>query len=80
MAHVWWAAPADCEGLVIPVRVWSDVKMVTLQAQVVPHDGSPPVLLSGATDRLDGGVSVVRFDDGRELLVAREHLETVFDE
>lgn len=58
------------------VRVWSNVKMVTLQGAIVRHDGEA-TLLEGVTDGLPGGVCAVKLDDGRELLIAREHLEAI---
>ncbi len=59
-----------------PVQVWSNVKMVTLQGALVPVPDGDPVLLSGMADER-GPVAAVKLDDGRELLIAREHLEAV---
>lgn len=58
-----------------PIRVLSTHKMVTLQGDVVRHEGEP-VLLCGVADER-GEVACVKLDDGRELLIAREHLEVV---
>ncbi len=57
------------------VQVWSDRKMVTLQAEVVSVPEGPPVLLSGVADGVGHPVSAVRLDDGRELLIASRDLE-----
>ncbi len=58
------------------VQVWSNRKMVTLHAAVVPVLEGDPVLLFGEAHG-QGEVVVVRFDDGRELLVAVRALEAV---
>jgi hypothetical protein len=59
------------------IRVWSHVKMVSLRGDVLPVPDGEPVLLSGVTDNLAHPVCAVKLDDGREMLVAREHLEVV---
>lgn len=56
------------------VQVWSDRKMVTLQGVLVPVPEGEPVLLFGVADER-GPIAAVKLDDGRELLIAREHLE-----
>lgn len=61
----------------VRVQVWSDRKMVTLQAAVVPVPEGDPVLLFGETDGRPGEVAVVRLDDGREVLIAVRDLEVV---
>ncbi len=61
------------------VQVWSDRKMVTLQAEVVPVPEGEPVLLSGVADGLRSGMAAVRLDDGRELLIASRDLEEAPD-
>ncbi len=57
------------------VQVWSDRKMVTLQAVVVPPPEGEPVLLCGIADGMGSPVAAVRLDDGRELLIASRDLE-----
>jgi hypothetical protein len=59
------------------VQVWSDRKMVTLQAAVVPPPEGEPVLLLGVADDIGmrSQVACVRFDDGRELLISRRDIE-----
>jgi len=58
------------------VKVMSNRKMVTLQGQPVHHDGEPVELFGVATTD-PGNVQAVRFDDGRELLVAVRDMEFV---
>lgn len=58
------------------VKVRSDRKMVTLQGQPVHHDGEPVELFGVATTD-PGNVQAVKFDDGRELLVAVRDMELV---
>ena len=55
------------------VQVWSNRKMVTLRGELVPVP--EPVLLHGVADSIAHPVCAVKLDDGRELLIAREHLE-----
>ncbi len=59
------------------VQVWSNRKMVTLQAAVVPVPEGDPVLLYGETDGRPGEVTVVTLDDGRQLLIAVRDLEVI---
>ncbi len=56
------------------VNVWSNVRMVTLQGALVPTEGNP-TLLEGGTDSLAHRICCVKLNDGREFLIAREHLE-----
>lgn len=58
------------------VKVRSDRKMVTLQGQPVHHDGEPVELFGVATTGA-GNIQAVKFDDGRELLVAVRDMELV---
>lgn len=58
------------------VKVRSDRKMVTLQGQLVRHDGEPVELFGVATTD-PGNVQAVKFDDGRELLIAVSDLSEV---
>ncbi len=57
------------------VQVWSDRKMVTLQAEVVPVPDGGPTLLAGVADGMRHTVAAVKLDDGRELLIATRDLE-----
>ncbi len=57
------------------VQVWSDRKMVTLRGAVVPAPPGEPALLQGVADGLIGGVTAVKLDDGRELLIGVADLE-----
>lgn len=59
------------------VQVWSNRRMVTLQAVVVPPPEGEPVLLFGIADDVGmrSPVACVRFDDGRELLISRKDIE-----
>lgn len=58
------------------VQAWSHRKMVTLHGDPVIHEGAA-VLLVGVADNLAHPVCAVRLDDGREVLIRREHLEVV---
>jgi hypothetical protein len=58
------------------VQVWSDRKMVTLRGDVVPVPGGESLLLFGVADER-GEVACVKLDDGRELLIRRDHLEVL---
>lgn len=49
--------------------------MVTLQGEQISPPEGEPVLLSGAADGVIATVTAVKFDDGRELLVASRDLE-----
>lgn len=57
------------------VKVMSNCKMVSLQGQPVRHEGEP-VEMFGVSS-MPGPVHAVKFDDGRELLVAHEDIEVL---
>ncbi len=59
------------------VQVWSDRRMVTLQGDVIPQAPGETVLLHGETDGRGGGAMWVRFDDGREVLIAAHDVEVL---
>lgn len=61
------------------VSVYSDARMVTTLAKVVPPPADVTMLYGWAVPPM-GNVLLVVMDDGRELLIARRDLRPVIEE